>query len=126
MRKNEKKLIFSLGPDGPILQFFLVVQYSVGSLKIPSDGSNNLIFLDQVKKSCELSEALAVNDFKADTQTFGSTTSKPCGQTLPLNSCTCCQPRYRYRYKGALISRRRRSLSIAVLITPQSFCPKNG
>ena len=25
----------------------------VGSLKIPSDGSNNLIFLDRVKKSCE-------------------------------------------------------------------------
>ena len=52
MRKNEKKLIFSLGPNGPILQIFLVVQYSVGSLKIPSDGSNNLIFLDQVKRHC--------------------------------------------------------------------------
>ena len=25
MRKNEKKLIFSLGPNGPILKFFLVV-----------------------------------------------------------------------------------------------------
>ena len=53
MRKNEKKSIFSLGPNGPILQIFLVVQYLVGSLKIPSDGSNNLIFLDRVKKSCE-------------------------------------------------------------------------
>ena len=54
MRKNEKKSIFSLGPNGPILQFFLVVQYLVGSLKIPSDGSNNLIFLDQVKKHCAI------------------------------------------------------------------------
>ena len=54
MRKNEKKSIFSLGPNGPILQIFLVVQYLVGSLKMPSDGSNNLIFLDQVKKHCVL------------------------------------------------------------------------
>ena len=52
MRKNEKKSIFSFGPNGPILQNFLVVQYLVGSLKIPSDGSNNLIFLDQVKRHC--------------------------------------------------------------------------
>ena len=52
MRKNEKKSIFSLGPNGPILQIFLVVQYLVGSLKIPSDGSNNLIFLDQAKRHC--------------------------------------------------------------------------
>ena len=54
MRKNEKKSIFSLGPNGPILQIFLVVQYLVGSLKIPSDGSKNLISLDQVKKSCDI------------------------------------------------------------------------
>ena len=54
MRKNEKKSIFSVGLNGPILQNFLVVQYLVGSLKIPSDGSNNLIFLDQVKKHCVL------------------------------------------------------------------------
>ena len=53
MRKNEKKSIFSLGPNSPILQIFLVVQYSVGSLKIPSDGSNNSIFRDQVKKHCD-------------------------------------------------------------------------
>ena len=53
MRKNEKKSIFSLGPNGPILQIFLVVQYLVGSLKMPSDGSNNLIFLDRVKEHCE-------------------------------------------------------------------------
>ena len=39
-------LTYSLGPNGPILQIFLVVQYSLGSLKIPLDGSNNLIFLD--------------------------------------------------------------------------------
>ena len=57
MRKNEKKSIFSLGPNGPILQIFLVVQYLVGSLKIPSDGSNNLIFLDQVKKHCDVVDA---------------------------------------------------------------------
>ena len=50
--KNEKKSIFSLGPNGPILQIFLVVQYLVGSLKMPSDGSNNLIFLDRVKEHC--------------------------------------------------------------------------
>ena len=53
MGKKGKKAIFSLGPNGPILQIFLVVQYLVGSLKIPLDGSNNLIFLDQVKKHCE-------------------------------------------------------------------------
>ena len=58
MRKNEKKSIFSLGPNGPILQNFLVVQYLVGSLKIPSDGSNNLIFLDQVKRHCVISQKL--------------------------------------------------------------------
>ena len=46
MRKNEKSIL-SLGPNGPILQNFLV-----GSLKMPSDGSNNLIFLDQVKRHC--------------------------------------------------------------------------
>ena len=32
----------------------LVVQYLVGSLKIPLNGSNNLIFLDQVKRHCGL------------------------------------------------------------------------
>ena len=53
MRKNEKKSIFSLGPNGPILQIFLVGQYLVGSLKMPSDGSNNLIFLDRIKEHCE-------------------------------------------------------------------------
>ena len=47
-----KKSIFSLGPNGPILQIFLVVQYLVRSLKMPSDGSNNLIFLDRVKEHC--------------------------------------------------------------------------
>ena len=52
MRNNEKKSIFSLGPYGLILQIFLVVQYLVGYLKISSDGSNNLIFLDQVKRHC--------------------------------------------------------------------------
>ena len=30
----------------------MVVQHLVGSLKMPSDGSNNLIFLDQVKRHC--------------------------------------------------------------------------
>ena len=59
MRKNEKKSIFSLGPNGPILQIFLVVQYSVGSLRLPSDGS--IIFLDQVKKHCEYFEAFRIN-----------------------------------------------------------------
>ena len=48
----EKKSIFSLGPNGPILQIFMVDQYLVWSLKMRSDGSNNLIFLDQVKKHC--------------------------------------------------------------------------
>ena len=62
MRKNEKKSIFSLGPNGPILQIFLVVQYLVGSLKISSDGSNNLIFLDQVKRHCDLKTKRSIAD----------------------------------------------------------------
>ena len=62
MRNNEKKSIFSLGPYGLILQIFLVVQYLVGSLKIPSNGSNNLIFLDQVKRHCDLKTKRSIAD----------------------------------------------------------------
>ena len=70
MRKNEKKSIFSLGPNGPILQIFLVVQYLVGSLKIPLDGSNNLIFLDQVKGHCEGRAFVKVGMNSSDRSTY--------------------------------------------------------
>ena len=48
---TQKKSIFSLSPNGLILPIFLVVQYLVGSLKIPADGSNNLIFLTGLRRA---------------------------------------------------------------------------